>query len=95
MLLLPASVTLAEARDALRMLAQAMPGEPGGEIVLDASGMQRFDSSALALLLECKRLAQADGKRFALVRAPAKLADLARLYGLDTLLLPPAPAVAG
>lgn len=90
MLLLPATITIAEARDTLRMLTQAVPSETGAEITLDASGLQRFDTSALAVLLECKRLAQANGKRFALVRAPARLADLARLYGLEALLLSPA-----
>ena len=91
MLLLPATVTITEARDTLRMLAQAVPSEAGDEISLDASGLKRFDTSALAVLLECKRLALAEGKRFAVVRAPPKLTDLARLYGLDALLLP-APA---
>ncbi len=89
MLLLPATVTMAEARDTLRMLTQAVSSETGEEVTLDASGMVRFDTSALAVLLECKRLAQANGQRFALVRVPSRLADLARLYGLDKLLLPP------
>ena len=80
MLLLPASVTLAEARDALRMLAQAMPGETGTEIVLDASGLLRFDSSALAVLLECRRLALAFGRPFGVRNAPEKLSALAALY---------------
>ena len=92
MLLLPATVTIAEAGDAMRMLAQAVQSERDAEVTLDASGLQRFDTSALAVLLECKRLALAGGKGFALVRVPARLADLARLYGLDGLLLTPAPA---
>lgn len=89
MLLLPATVTLSEARDTLRMLAQALPSEAGTEITLDASGLIRFDTAALAVLLECKRLAQAHGKGFVLTRVPEKLGALARLYGVEALLLPP------
>jgi len=86
-LLLPAAITSREANDALRMLAQALQREPGDEAVVNAGGLQQFDSSALAVLLECERLAQAWGKRFALVEAPPKLAALAKLYGVDALLL--------
>ena len=87
MLLLPATITSREAHDALRMLAQALQREPGDDAVVNAGGLQQFDSSALAVLLECERLAQAWGKRFALVDAPPKLAALAKLYGVDALLL--------
>lgn len=90
MLTLPATVTIAEARDAMRALAQSAPRESGAELTLDASALVRFDTSALAVLLECNRIARAGGKRFALVHAPARLVDLARLYGLAELLAPPA-----
>ncbi len=93
MLLLPANVTAAEANDTRRLLAQALKaeGEAGAVVVVvDASNLQRFDSSALAVLLECQRAAQAWGKPFELRGAPAKLAALARLYGVDVLLVPAA-----
>ena len=86
MLLLPGAITSREAPDALRMLAQALQREPGDDAVVNAGGLQQFDSSALAVLLECERLAQAWGKRFALIEAPPKLAALAKLYGVDALL---------
>ncbi len=86
MLLLPATITHREARDTLRMLAQALQREPGTEVVVNAGGLQQFDSSALAVLLECERLAQAWGKQFAVKQAPAKLGALAKLYGVDVLL---------
>jgi phospholipid transport system transporter-binding protein len=60
-------------------------------VTIDASGLRQFDSAALAVLLECQRLAQAWGKGFAVRNAPAKLQELARLYGVDALLMPPAP----
>lgn len=89
MLLLPETVTLAEARDTLRMLAQAAPREPDAELTLDASGLLRFDTSAIAVLLECRRIAQAGGRRFAIRNVPAKLRALAALYGVDALLFAP------
>ena len=88
MLLLPATLTAREARDTLRMLKQALEKERGeSAVVVDAGPLQRFDSSALAVLLEIDRLAQAWGREFAIRSAPAKLAALAKLYGVDALLL--------
>ena len=86
MLLLPAAVTARDARDALRLLALAIQREPGTDVVINAGTLQQFDSSAIAVLLECKRLAQAWGKTFAVRDAPPKLAALVRLYGVDSLL---------
>jgi len=92
MLLLPTNVTAVEANDTRRLLMQALKAEGGaGAVVIDASNLQRFDSSALAVLLECERAAQALGKLFELRAAPVKLAALARLYGVDVLLMPAAP----
>ena len=89
MLLLPATVTAREATDALRLLLQALKGEAADTAaVIDASHLTQFDSSALALLLECQRTADAWGKSFELRGAPAKLRSLARLYGVDALLMP-------
>lgn len=86
MLLLPETLTLAEARDALRLLDVALKRESEPLLVIDASQLKRFDSSALAVLLECRRLADAWGKRFELRELPAQLEALARLYGVDALL---------
>jgi phospholipid transport system transporter-binding protein len=88
MLLLPATLTAREARDTLRMLKQALQTE-GSEtaVIVDAGPLQHFDSAALAVLLEVDRLAEAWGRRFAIRSAPAKLAALAKLYGVDALLL--------
>ena len=94
MLLLPATVTLAEARDALRMLAQAVPGQPGAELTIDAAQLRRFDTSALAVLLECRRIAQADGRAFAVRNVPQQLTALAALYGVGGLLWPEAAMTA-
>ena len=87
MLRLPEKLTLDDAPVALAALAQGLSGKVGGATAtVDASGLLRFDSAALAVLLECRRLAQAAGQSFAVHGAPSKLAELARLYGLDVLL---------
>ena len=88
MLLLPATVTAIEAIDTRRLLLQALKGPPQDEVVVDASNLRQFDSSALAVLLECQRAADAWGKPFALRNAPPKLVALAKLYGVDALLIP-------
>ncbi len=98
MLVLPATITTQEARDTQRMLSQALQQEIKTQneprVVVDASGLQQFDSAALAVLLECQRQALAWGKGFAVRNAPKKLTELARLYGIDVLLMPPEPAAA-
>lgn len=84
MLLLPATLTAREARDTLRMLSQGLRAQARTEtrVVIDASALVRFDSSALAVLLECHRLARAWGKSFEVNHLPPKLAELAGLYGV-------------
>jgi phospholipid transport system transporter-binding protein len=90
-LLLPATVTLSEAVTTLQMLAQALPRNGTGRtLVVEASGLQRFDSSVLAVLLECRRLGQSVGKQFQVRGTPAQLVRLAKLYGVDSLLASPA-----
>ena len=88
MLVLPASITAREANATRRLLAQALKGEAQTSVVVDALNLRQFDSSALAVLLECQRAADAWGKPFELRNAPPKLAALAKLYGVDVLLMP-------
>ena len=88
MLLLPATLTSREAKVTLAMLKQTLQSEGGdGPVIVDAGSLSHLDSAALAVLLEVNRLAGAWGRVFAVRRAPVKLAALAKLYGLDTLLL--------
>ena len=92
MLLLPATVTAREANDTRRLLLQAL-GAPAeqGEVVVDASNLKRFDSAALAVLLDCERAAYAAGKTFKVRHWPEPLLALAHLYGIDALLSADAP----
>lgn len=96
MLLLPTTLTSREAKVTLAMLKQALQSEGGeGPVVVDAGPLNTLDSAALAVLLEVDRLAGAWGRVFFVRGAPPKLAALAKLYGLDTLLLrSEAPGVA-
>ncbi|MEP7138097.1 MAG: STAS domain-containing protein [Caldimonas sp.] len=90
MLLLPATLTSREARDTLRMLKQALQSEGSeGPVSVEAGPLQSLDSSALAVLLEIERLAVAWGRAFVVRGVPPKLAALAKLYGVDVLLLKP------
>ena len=86
MLLLPATVGIDDARSVLRLLEQSLTREPADHLLIDAGGLQEFDSSVLAVLLECRRLAQASGRTFAMRHAPSRLSQLARLHGVDDLL---------
>lgn len=94
MLVLPQTITAREAGDTQRLLSQALKNEPGRDIVVDASNLRQFDSAALAVLLECQRLAVGYGKGFGMRGVPPKLAALAKLYGIDVLLMSDS-AVAG
>jgi phospholipid transport system transporter-binding protein len=90
MLVLPPELTHAHAVAASRMLAQGLRSQADAAVVADAGGLARFDSSALAVLLECRREALALGKSFSVARMPARLRELAGLYGVAQL-LPAAP----
>ena len=86
MLVLPSELTHDQAAACTRMLAQALRSEEGGTVVADAAALERFDSSALAVLLDCRREALARGKSFAVSRMPARLRELASVYGVAGLL---------
>ncbi len=94
---LPPSATLANAPALLAQLQQAL-ANGSGPVQVDASGLQAFDTSLLALLMQAHRLSRAAGRGFGVVGAPPKLVQLAQLYGVEELLSlslsEPAPAAA-
>ena len=85
MLVLPAEITHEQAVACCRMLTQGLRSQADAAVVADASGLQRFDSSALAVLLELRREAASLGKTLAISRMPARLRELATLYGVAGL----------
>jgi phospholipid transport system transporter-binding protein len=82
---LPASLTIKDARAALAALEPAL-GEGSGTLMLDASGLKSFDTSAIATLLELRRQAQAVGRTLVVTGAPPSMVELAGLYGVAELL---------
>ena len=90
MLVLPAELTHAQAGACCAMLAQGLRSVPQTAVVADAAALAHFDSSALAVLLDCRREALALGKTFSVSHLPTRLRDLATLYGVAEL-LPAAP----
>ncbi|MDB5967358.1 MAG: hypothetical protein JWQ72_3858 [Polaromonas sp.] len=66
----------------LKPLVEAQPAQ----VVADASQLQAFDSSALAVLLACRREAVAAGKGFSVHGLPPRLRQLAGLYGVAELI---------
>jgi phospholipid transport system transporter-binding protein len=87
-LVLPQELTQAQAGACLGMLVQGMRGESAASVVVDASALDRFDSAALAVLLEFRRVCLAAGKSLSIRALPGRLADLAALYGIQELLTP-------
>ena len=85
MLNLPSTLTQDVAHDCLLTLRSGMQAEPQ-TIVVDGASLQRFDSSALAVLLELRRECARAGKRFVVQGLPERLRDLASLYGIQGLL---------
>ena len=86
LLALPPTLTHRETRSTLAPLLQGLRMQPEALLVVDASALQVFDSSALAVLLECRRQALAEHKTFAVRGLPVALAGLAALYGVAELL---------
>ncbi len=88
MFALPETVTLIHAAAAVRSVEEAL-GQGSvekGAFTVDATALRNFDTSAIALLLEARRLAQAAGRTFTVRGAPAPLIELSGLYGVDSLL---------
>ena len=81
---LPATLTLAQAREVLDGLA--LPPSSQGPWVIDAGALAEFDTGALSVLLELQRRASAQGAALQVHQAPPKLRQLASLYGVDGLL---------
>jgi len=83
---LPLELTHAHARDWLKSLIIALRQESQSQIKVDASRLTRFDSSALAVLLACRREAFSENKTFVVSQMPDQLRQLARVYGVSDLL---------
>ncbi len=85
MLVLPAELTHDQATASLRMLLQGLASQQGA-VLVDGTALARFDSSAVAVLLQCRREALSRGRGFSVRGLPERLRSLAALYGVAQLL---------
>ena len=83
---LPRSLTHDLASSVTAVAAQTVQSSGGGPMTVDASALQEFDSSALAVLLDCRRQALAAGQSFTVTGASQRLVQLATLYGVAELI---------
>lgn len=86
MLALPEQLTLRNAQEVLQSLQLQIKAAATDDIRVDAAALQQVDSAALAVLLACKRAAASGRQRLLVCNAPARLLDLASLYGVQELL---------
>lgn len=86
MLVLPAKLTSRQATASLALLLKDLRADSGGAVVVDAQALAVFDTSALAVLLECRREALSARKTFSVLGLAPALASMAALYGVDGLL---------
>jgi phospholipid transport system transporter-binding protein len=83
---LPKELTHAQANACLAQLMNGLRAESGPDVLVNATPLNRFDSAALAVLLEFRRQTLALGKRFSIHGLPDRLGNLATLYGIMDLL---------
>jgi phospholipid transport system transporter-binding protein len=81
---LPAQLTHAQAATVAQQLATLLRTQPS--LRVDASALQHFDSSALAVLLTGLREAAQQQHALTVSGLPAKALALARVYGVQDLL---------
>ena len=86
MFALPSRMTLVEASALVLQVREVLDREQDGPFVVRAGALEHFDSSALALLLECRRESLRRKRLLVVKDMPAKLIALAELYGVRDLL---------
>jgi phospholipid transport system transporter-binding protein len=85
---LPAVLLQAQAQSVVNALVSSLTTQlaKDGEAVLDASALTQFDSSALAVILACRRAVLAKGAQLRITGLPERAQTLAKVYGLSELL---------
>lgn len=66
-------------------LQSSLRNAPGPLVRVDAQALRELDTSAIAVLLQCRREVQSRGLAFSLDGTPPKLAALMTLYGVGEL----------
>ena len=83
---LPEATTIDQVPALREQWVESLAEVGAGELQVQAGQMQSFDTSTLALLLDAQRTLQRQGGHLVVQGAPAKLRELARLYGIDELI---------
>ncbi len=84
---MPFAPTLLTMNEAETVLAQGLQLLATGDTEIDLGELQHFDSAAVATLLAWQREASTLGKTLRITQLPPGLESLAKLYGVDHLLL--------
>ena len=87
LLTLPPELRHSNASDCLVKLRAQIRNSHDLEVEIQAGQLTDFDSSALAVLLGCRREAESLSKTLKFKQFPAKLRELALLYGVSELLV--------
>jgi phospholipid transport system transporter-binding protein len=87
MITLPADLRHGNAAECLAQLQLQIRKSSETEVEIQAGQLTDFDSSALAVLLGCRREAESLTKTLKFKHFPAKLRELAMLYGVSDLLV--------
>ena len=87
LLTLPPDLRHSNASDCLVKLRAQIRNSHDLEVEIQAGQLTDFDSSALAVLLACRREAESLSKTLKFKQFPAKLRELALLYGVSELLV--------
>lgn len=86
-LVLPACLTHDQAAAFAKSLGVDIQAMQDETVYINATSLEKFDSSALAVLLQCRRDALLFGKNLRVIGLPARLHELANLYGIGELLI--------
>jgi phospholipid transport system transporter-binding protein len=87
LLTLPSDLRHSNAAACLAKLQAQIRNNPDSVVQIQAGQLIDFDSSALAVLLGCRREAESLSKTLKFKQFPAKLRELALLYGVSELLV--------
>lgn len=90
---LPQRLTIDAASVVLTQLQAGVAATADALVRIDASAMEDFDTSAVAVLLELRRHLLGSGRDVAIENWPDRLTALVRLYGVDELLKAPAAGI--
>jgi phospholipid transport system transporter-binding protein len=87
LLTLPSDLRHSNAEACLAKLQAQIRSSADSDVEIQTGHLTDFDSSALAVLLACRREAESLSKTLKFKQFPAKLRELALLYGVSELLV--------